>query len=226
MKDLCQYGNRPEDEWEILPWIPDPRPPFKIWVKPEQIAPFFLIPHHPYAISLLLKISDGFRTEEFCRLGLTGSSGDWERLVRGVIREFEESNSGEDLFHFDSDEDVFCVYSQYIDDLMLLAKMIRAACADEKTMRMYLNMRELTTQTGIVVKCSKTAIEFFQNAQSVDFFSVLEIPEEFQGIAVEFYDLIMENDHLAALLGCRGNYDIAIQIDEVTGTMTGWHWFK
>lgn len=44
MKDLCQYGNRPEDEWEILPWIPDPRPPFKIWVKPEQIAPFFLIP--------------------------------------------------------------------------------------------------------------------------------------------------------------------------------------
>ena len=54
-------------------------------------------------------------------------------------------------------------------------------------------MRELTTQTGIVVKCSKTAIEFFQNAQSVDFFSVLEIPEEFQGIAVEFYDLIMEN---------------------------------
>ena len=90
MKDLCQYGNRPEDEWEILPWIPDPRPPFKIWVKPEQIAPFFLIPHHPYALSLLLKISDGFRTEEFCRLGLTGSSGDWERLVRSVIREFEE----------------------------------------------------------------------------------------------------------------------------------------
>ena len=49
---------------------------------------------------------------------------------------------------------------------------------------------------------------------------------QFQDIAVEFYDLIMENDHLAALLGCRGNYDIAIQIDEVTGTMTGWHWFK
>ena len=72
MKDLCQYGNRPEDEWEILPWIPDPRPPFKIWVNPEQIAPFFLIPHHPYAISLLLKINDGFRTEEFRRLGLTG----------------------------------------------------------------------------------------------------------------------------------------------------------
>ena len=150
MKDLCKYGNRPEVEWEILPWIPDPRPPFKIWVKPEQIAPFFLVPHHPYAISLLLKISDGFRTEEFRRLGLIGSSEDWERLVRGVIQEFEENNSGVDLFHFDSDEDVFCV----------------------------------------------------------------------------FYDLILENDHPTALLGCRGNYDIAVQIDEVTGTMTGWHWFK
>ena len=36
-------------------------------------------------------------------------------------------------------------------------------------------MKEFTTQTGIIVKCSKTAIEFFQNAQSVDSFSVLEI---------------------------------------------------
>ena len=125
MKDFSQYGNRPDDQWEMLPWIPDPRPPFKIWVKPEQIAPFFLIPHHPYAISLLLKINDGFRTEEFRRLGLTGSSGDWERLVRGVIREFEENNSGVGLFHFDSDEDVFCVYSQYIDDLMTFGRAHR-----------------------------------------------------------------------------------------------------
>ena len=111
-------------------------------MKPEQIAPFFLIPHHPYALSLLLKINNGFRTEVFRRLGLIGNSEDWERLARGVIQEFEENNSGVDLFHFDSDEDVFCVYSQYIDDLMMLAKMIRAACADEKTMRMYLNMSE------------------------------------------------------------------------------------
>ena len=51
-------------------------------------------------------------------------------------------------------------------------------------------MKDLTTQTGIIVKCSKTAIEFFQNAQSVDFFSALEIPKEFQDIAVEFYDLL------------------------------------
>ena len=87
--------------------------------------------------------SDGFRAEEFCRLGLTGSSGDWERLVRGVIRELEENNSGVDLFHFDSDEDVFCVYSQYIDDLMLLSKMIRAACDNEKTMRTYLGKGEV-----------------------------------------------------------------------------------
>ena len=59
-----------------------------------------------------------------------------------MIREFEENNSGVALFHFDSDEDVFCVYSQYIDDLMLLAKMIRVACADEKAMRTYLGKIE------------------------------------------------------------------------------------
>ena len=29
MKDFSQYGNRPDDQWEMLPWIPDPRPPFK-----------------------------------------------------------------------------------------------------------------------------------------------------------------------------------------------------
>jgi len=143
MKELIQYGNLPENEWEILRWIPDPRPPFQIWVTPEQIAPFFLISHHPYAISLLLKISDGFQAEAFRKFRLTGSSEDWERLVRGVIREFEENNSGQDLFHFDSDEDVFCVYSQYIDDLMMLSKMIREACDDEKAMGMYLGMSEV-----------------------------------------------------------------------------------
>ena len=87
-------------------------------------------------------------------------------------------------------------------------------------------MKDLTTQTGIIVKCSKTAIEFFQNAQSADSFSALKIPKEFQGIAVEFYDLILENDHPTALLGCQGDYDIAVQMNELTGTMSGWHWFK
>ena len=87
-------------------------------------------------------------------------------------------------------------------------------------------MKELTTQTGIIVKCRKTAIEFFQNAQSADSFSALKIPKEFQGIAVEFYDLILENDHPTALLGCQGDYDIAVQMNELTGTMSGWHWFK
>lgn len=142
MKAIDQYGKLKDDEWEILPWIPDPRPPFHIWVKPEQIAPFFLVPHHPYAISLLLKISDGFQADTFGKIGLTGSSRDWERLARGVIREFEENNSGVDLFHFDSDEDIFCVYSQYIDDLMMLSKMIRAACDDEAAMREYLKRAE------------------------------------------------------------------------------------
>ena len=47
MKDLCQYGNRPEDEWEILPWIPDPRPPFKIWVSRSRLRHSFSFPTTP-----------------------------------------------------------------------------------------------------------------------------------------------------------------------------------
>lgn len=27
MKAIDKYGNLPDDEWEILPWIPDPRSP-------------------------------------------------------------------------------------------------------------------------------------------------------------------------------------------------------
>ena len=113
-------------------------------MKPEQIAPFFLIPPPPLcALPSAENQDNGFRTEVFRRLGLIGNSEDWERLARGVIQEFEENNSGVDLFHFDSDEDVFCVYSQYIDDLMLLSKMIRAACDNEKTMRTYLGKGEV-----------------------------------------------------------------------------------
>ena len=79
-------------------------------MQPEQIAPFFLVPHHPDAIFLLLRISAGVRAGEFRRPGLRGSSQDWERLVRGVIRECGENNSGQNLFHFDSDKEVFGVY--------------------------------------------------------------------------------------------------------------------
>ena len=47
--------------------------------KLDQIAPFFLIPHHPYALSLLLKISDGFRVGtdwQQQRLGAAGPGRD------------------------------------------------------------------------------------------------------------------------------------------------------
>ena len=72
-------------------------------------------------------------------MGLEGSSKDWETLVTGFIDEWEEENSGVDLFHFDSDEDVFCVYSQYIDDISLFSRYLRAACNDEEQMCYYFN---------------------------------------------------------------------------------------
>lgn len=57
-----------------------------------------------------------------------------------MTQEFEENNSGVGLFHFDSDGDIFCVYSQYIDDLILLSKVIRMACDNERTMGIYLSV--------------------------------------------------------------------------------------
>lgn len=143
MKKIERYGKRKDEEWEWFPWLPwwppETRPPFKIQTKPEDIAPFFFVDHHPYALSLLLKISDGFKSDTFRKVGLKGSSKDWETLVTGFIEEWEKNNSGVDMFHFDSDEDVFCVYSQYIDDIILFSRLLRAACNDEKRMHDYLN---------------------------------------------------------------------------------------
>ena len=94
--------------------------------------------HHPYALSVLLKIDDRFQVDTFRKIGLHGSSKDWEMIATGFIEKWEEDNSGVDMFHFDSYEDIFCVYSQYIDDIVLFAKLFRKMCNDEKEMRAYL----------------------------------------------------------------------------------------
>lgn len=86
-------------------------------------------------------MDDGFKVDLFYKIGLEGSSKDWETLTKGLIKEYEENNSGVDLFQFDSDKDVFCVFSQYIDDLMMLAKIIRATCDNEKLMCDYLGFK-------------------------------------------------------------------------------------
>lgn len=146
MKEIEQYGLLKDDEWERLPWIPDPRPPFKLWVSLEDIAPFFLVEHHPYAISVLLKMDEGFKADAFQKFGLKGGSKDWETLAKGMFIEWEEKNSGIDLFHFDSDEDIFCIYSQYIDDLLRFVKTLRAACDNESTMLRYLCLSLFTPE--------------------------------------------------------------------------------
>lgn len=127
-------------EWECFSWLPSPSPPFNIWVKPEDIAPFFFVQPPPFALALLLRTYVHFKTDIFNKVVLEGSSKDWETLTRGIIKEYEEEYSGTDMFHFDIDEDIFCVFSQYIDDLMVLAKMLKAACDDEKLMCNYLDI--------------------------------------------------------------------------------------
>lgn len=138
MKEIGQYGLLKDEEWEVLPWIPNPRPPFIIRVKPEELAPFFLVEHHPYAISVLLRMDEGFQKEVFQKFGREGTSKDWERFTKKLIEEYERDNSGENLFHFDSDEDIFCVYSQYVDDLLALVRWVIEICKDEEQMRTYL----------------------------------------------------------------------------------------
>lgn len=146
MKNIEQYGLLNNDEWKRLPWIPEPRPPFKIWVKPEEIAPFFIVQHYPYSISVMLKTDEGFKADVFKKLGFEGSSKDWETLAKGKIIEWEEQNSGIDLFRFDSDEDVFCIFSEYIDDLMMFVKTLRAACNNESAMLRYLCLSLFTPE--------------------------------------------------------------------------------
>ena len=146
MKEIEQYGLLKDDEWEHFPLIPDPWPPVKIWVKPEEIAPFFLVQHHPYAISVLLKTDEGFKADVFQKFGLECGSKDWETLAKGMIVEWEENNSGVDLFRFDSDENVFCIYSQYIDDLLRFTKTLRAACDNESAMLRYLRLSLFTLE--------------------------------------------------------------------------------
>lgn len=38
MKNIEQYGLLKDDEWKYLAWIPNPRPPFRIWVMKEEIG--------------------------------------------------------------------------------------------------------------------------------------------------------------------------------------------
>ena len=66
-----------------------------------------------------------------------------DRAARGVLRWVEEHNCRVDLGHFHCGEDGFCICAHYSDDLMVLAKMVRAAGDNEKTMRTYLGKGEV-----------------------------------------------------------------------------------
>ena len=142
MKELFEYGHLENNEFksELLPWIDyDSRLPFKIWVSEEEILPFFIIQHHPYSISVLLKLSENFKVDVFNKIGLKGDSNDWKKLTLKLIEEYEEDNSGIGLFKFDCDEEIFCIFSLYVDDLMKLVRdYLIPICNDEKSMIDYL----------------------------------------------------------------------------------------
>jgi len=143
LKDIQKYGLLKDEEWEILPWISSPRPAFKIWATPERIKPFFIIEHHPYAVSVLLRIDDKFKINVFNKIGRQGNSNDWEALIKAFMKEYfimEEYEFDDfpcwnlNYMKFDSDKDIFCIFSQYIDDLLRLAVEFHKMCEDEKQM--------------------------------------------------------------------------------------------
>ena len=124
MKDICEYGLVKEEELEFQPWKSYDADIYYEMEKRldlKKLEPFFIVSHYPDTVSLLLKIKDNFKSEVFHKAGLQGNSEDWEKLTRILIEEYESENSGLDLFMFDCDEDIFCVFSDYIDALFRLA---------------------------------------------------------------------------------------------------------
>ena len=119
-------------------------------------------------------------------------------------------------------EQFFALLSHYYDTGFAAGK----ASAQKEILCMLAADGMPVEKIALLLQMKTETVREIMNAQSVISFSVLEIPKEFQAIAVEFYDLMIENDHPTALLGCRGDYDIAVQMNELTGTMTGGHWFK
>ncbi|MBQ8781021.1 MAG: hypothetical protein IJZ72_05055 [Oscillospiraceae bacterium] len=142
MKDINEYGLLKDDEYRLMPWVDyDERPAFRIWVTTEEASPFFIIQHHPYSISLLLKISDNYKRNVFNKLNLEATSANWETLCKNLIEVYEEENSGIGLFKFDSDEEIFCIFSEYVDDLLQFTRTyLKAVCNDDKLMMKYLTM--------------------------------------------------------------------------------------
>lgn len=95
--------------------------------------------HHPVSLSLLLYISDHYKTDVFLKAGLNGNSQDWKKLAKRLILDYEENHGGIDMFQFDCDDAIFCIYSEYVDDWIAFSKWyLKAICNDEEKMLSYL----------------------------------------------------------------------------------------
>lgn len=78
--------------------------------------------------------------------------------------------------------------------------------------------------SGIKIKLTPDEIIFTKEDKIVA--PSFRIPAQFSDVAVEFYDLIVENGIPTVIVGCRKGYDIAIHLNEKTGTMVDWHFFE
>lgn len=67
---------------------------------------------------------------------------------------------------------------------------------------------------------------FFPTSHNDNAFATFYIPCQFRDVALEFYDLYIEQDCLTVLLACRRGYDVAIHLSIEAGEMIDWHYTK
>ncbi len=80
-------------------------------------------------ISLLLT-DDGFKWDVFEKNGFLGNGHDWTRLIENLLNEkMPESVSA---LNFDSEADMFCVYSEDQSLLKEISKLVASFYDDEK----------------------------------------------------------------------------------------------
>ncbi len=97
--------------------------------------------------------------------------------------------------------------------------------AEELRERLY-DRTLLLDRRRITLKYRQNAVRFYrQTAAGWEQYAVFTIPPDLDQ-AEQIYDLIIEHHHPAALIACRGDYDLAAVLDEKTGRPLRWHQTK
>lgn len=79
-----------------------------------------------------LLLSNNMKWNIFEKAGFMGSGHDWNRLIEALIR--EQSPEILSYLNFDSEADMFCVYSENLESLQTISKLVEKFYDDDKLM--------------------------------------------------------------------------------------------